>query len=77
MLLNFKMIESDKGNIIIDSELAIGAEISIEGEEWNAIPAQMVSISLIIKRLKLEMVKLKALKQLNLNNQKKLKQRKN
>jgi hypothetical protein len=39
MLLNFKMIESDKGTLIIDSELAIGAEISIEGENGEVIPA--------------------------------------
>lgn len=39
MLLNFKMIESDKGTLIIDSELAIGAEISIEDENGNVIPA--------------------------------------
>lgn len=39
MLLNFKMIESDKGTLIIDSELTIGAEISIEGENGEVIPA--------------------------------------
>ena len=39
MLLNFKMIESDKGTLIIDSELAVGAEISIEDENGNVIPA--------------------------------------
>lgn len=39
MLLNFKMISSDKGTLIIDSELAIGAEISIEGENGEVIPA--------------------------------------
>jgi hypothetical protein len=39
MLLNFKMIESDKGTLIIDSELAIGEEISIEDENGNVIPA--------------------------------------
>lgn len=39
MLLNFKMIESDKGTLIIDSELAIGAEISIESEEGEVLPA--------------------------------------
>lgn len=39
MLLNFKMIESDKGTLIIDSELAIGAEISIEGENGEVLPA--------------------------------------
>lgn len=39
MLLNFKMIESDKGTIIIDSELAIGSEISIEGENGEVLPA--------------------------------------
>lgn len=40
MLLNFKMIESDKGTLIIDSELAIGAEISIEGENGEVLPAE-------------------------------------
>lgn len=39
MLLNFKMIESDKGTLIIDSELVIGSEISIEDENGNVIPA--------------------------------------
>lgn len=39
ILLNFKIVESDKGNLIIDSELAIGAEISIEDENGNVIPA--------------------------------------
>lgn len=39
MLLNFKMIESDKGTLIIDSELTIGAEISIESEEGEVLPA--------------------------------------
>lgn len=39
MLLNFKIISSDKGSLIIDSELAIGAEISIEDENGNVIPA--------------------------------------
>lgn len=40
ILLNFKIVESDKGNLIIDSELAIGAEISIEGENGEVIPAE-------------------------------------
>lgn len=39
MLLNFKMVESDKGTLIIDSELSVGAEISIEDEEGNVKPA--------------------------------------
>ena len=39
MLLNFKIISSDKGSLIIDSELAVGAEISIEDENGNVIPA--------------------------------------
>lgn len=39
ILLNFKMINSDKGTLIIDSELTIGAEISIEDENGNVIPA--------------------------------------
>lgn len=39
MLLNFKMIESDKGTLIIDSELIVGSEISIEDENGNVIPA--------------------------------------
>lgn len=40
MLLNFKIISSDKGSLIIDSELAVGAEISIEDENGNVIPAE-------------------------------------
>ena len=39
MLLNFKIISSDKGSLIIDSVLAVGAEISIEDENGNVIPA--------------------------------------
>lgn len=39
ILLNFKIISSDKGTLIIDSELAVGAEISIEDENGNVIPA--------------------------------------
>lgn len=39
MLMNFKIISSDKGSLIIDSELAIGAEISIEGENGEVLPA--------------------------------------
>lgn len=39
ILLNFKIVESDKGNLIIDSELAVGAEISIEGENGEVLPA--------------------------------------
>lgn len=39
MLLNFKMIESDKGTLIIDSELVIGSDISIEGENGEVLPA--------------------------------------
>lgn len=39
ILLNFKIISSDKGSLIIDSELAIGAEISIEGENGEVLPA--------------------------------------
>ena len=39
MLMNFKMISSDKGTLIIDSELAIGAEISIEDENGEVLPA--------------------------------------
>lgn len=39
MLLKFKIVESDKGNLIIDSELTIGAEISIEDENGDVIPA--------------------------------------
>lgn len=40
MLLNFKMIESDKGTLIIDSELVIGSDISIEGENGEVLPAE-------------------------------------
>lgn len=39
MLLNFKIISSDKGNLIIDSDLIVGAEISIEDENGEVIPA--------------------------------------
>ena len=35
---NFKIISSDKGSLIIDSELAIGSEISIESEEGEVLP---------------------------------------
>lgn len=37
--MNFKIISSDNGSLIIDSELAIGAEISIEGENGEVLPA--------------------------------------
>lgn len=40
ILLNFKMINSDKGTLIIDSELIVGAEISIEGENGEVLPAE-------------------------------------
>ena len=40
MLLNFKIISSDKGSLIIDSELAVGAEISIEDENGEVLPAE-------------------------------------
>lgn len=40
ILLNFKMINSDKGTLIIDSELVIGAEISIEDENGDVLPAE-------------------------------------
>ena len=40
MLLNLKMVESDKGTLIIDSDLAIGVEVSIEDAEGNVIPAE-------------------------------------
>lgn len=39
ILLNFKIVESDKGNLIIDSELVIGSDISIEGENGEVLPA--------------------------------------
>lgn len=39
MLLKFKIVESDKGNLIIDSDLIVGAEISIEDENGEVIPA--------------------------------------
>lgn len=39
MLMNFKIISSDNGSLIIDSELAIGAEISIEDENGEVLPA--------------------------------------
>ena len=37
--MNFKIISSDNGSLIIDSELAIGAEISIEDENGEVLPA--------------------------------------
>lgn len=40
MLLNFKMISSDKGTLIIDSDLIVGAEISIESENGEVLPAE-------------------------------------
>lgn len=40
MLLNLKMVESDKGTLIIDSDLAVGVEVSIEDAEGNVIPAE-------------------------------------
>ena len=39
ILLNFKIISSDKGSLIIDSELVIGSDISIEGENGEVLPA--------------------------------------
>jgi hypothetical protein len=39
MLLNFKMIESDKGTLIVDSELAVGVEVNVEGENGEVIAA--------------------------------------
>lgn len=39
ILLNFKIISSDKGSLIIDSELIVGSEISIEGENGEVLPA--------------------------------------
>lgn len=39
ILLNFKIISSDKGSLIIDSELVIGSDISIESEEGEVLPA--------------------------------------
>lgn len=40
MLLNLKMVESDKGTLIIESDLGVGVEVSIEDAEGNVIPAQ-------------------------------------
>ena len=40
MLLNLKMVESDKGTLIIESDLAVGVEVSIEDTEGNVIPAE-------------------------------------
>lgn len=39
MLMNFKMIETDKGVLIIDTELAVGAEVSVEDENGEVLPA--------------------------------------
>lgn len=40
MLLNLKMVESDKGTLIIESDLAVGVEVSIEDTEGNVTPAE-------------------------------------
>ena len=40
MLLNLKMVESDKGTLIIDSDLAVGVEVSVEDTEGNVKPAE-------------------------------------
>ena len=40
MLLNLKMVESDKGTLIIESDLAVGVEVSVEDTEGNVIPAE-------------------------------------
>lgn len=40
MLLNLKMVESDKGTLIIESDLAVGVEVSVEDVEGNVVPAQ-------------------------------------
>lgn len=40
MLLNLKMVESDKGTLIIESDLAVGVEVSIEDTEGNVIQAE-------------------------------------
>ena len=39
ILMNFKMIETDKGVLIIDTELAVGAEVSVETESGDVIAA--------------------------------------
>lgn len=40
MLLNLKMIDSDKGTLIIESDLAVGVEVSVEDTEGNVKPAE-------------------------------------
>ena len=40
MLRNLKMVESDKGTLIIESDLAVGVEVSVEDTEGNVIPAE-------------------------------------
>jgi hypothetical protein len=40
MLLNLKMVESDKGTLIIESDLVVGVEVSVEDAEGNVVPAQ-------------------------------------
>lgn len=40
MLLNLKMVESDKGTLIIESDLAVGVEVSVEDTEGNVKPAE-------------------------------------
>lgn len=40
MLLTFKMIDSNKGTLIIESDLAVGIEVSVEDTEGNVLPAE-------------------------------------
>lgn len=39
MVLSFQMIESDKGTLIVDTELAVGVDVSVETAEGEVVPA--------------------------------------
>lgn len=39
MILNLQMVESDKGTLIIESDLAVGIPVSVEDAEGNVTPA--------------------------------------
>lgn len=61
MLLNLKMVESDKGTLIIESDLAVGVEVSVEDTEGNVKPAEdgeyiVDSQKVVIKEGKVESI---------------------
>lgn len=61
MLLNLKMIDSDKGTLIIESDLAVGVEVSVEDTEGNVKPAEdgeyiVDSQKVVIKEGKVESI---------------------